>query len=112
MKVWEKVIERRLREESEITQNQFGFMSGRGTMDAIFALCQLCEKYRRAHKNLHMVFIDLDKSYDRVLREVLWWALKEKGLPEKYVELVKLCTGDPVPTSDRLPATPTSSVWL
>ncbi|XP_026498876.1 uncharacterized protein LOC113402778 [Vanessa tameamea] len=89
MKVWEKVIERRLREESEITQIQLGFMSGRGTMDAIFALRQLCEKYRRAHKNLHMVFIDLEKAYDRVPREVLWWALKEKGLPGKYVELVR-----------------------
>ncbi|XP_064074656.1 uncharacterized protein LOC135193963 [Vanessa tameamea] len=58
-------------------------------MDAIFALRQLCEKYRRAHKNLHMVFIDLEKAYDRVPREVLWWALKEKGLPGKYVELVR-----------------------
>nr|XP_049697159.1 uncharacterized protein LOC126054693 [Helicoverpa armigera] len=81
MKVWEKVIEKRVREESEITQNQFGFMPGRGTMDAIFALRQLCEKYRRVHRNLHMVFIDLEKAYDRVPREVLWWAMKEKGVP-------------------------------
>ncbi|XP_064074433.1 uncharacterized protein LOC135193915 [Vanessa tameamea] len=60
-----------------------------GTMDAIFALRQLYEKYRRAYKNLHMVFIDLERAYDRVPREVLWWALKEKGLPGKYVELVR-----------------------
>ncbi|XP_063620491.1 uncharacterized protein LOC134792945 isoform X2 [Cydia splendana] len=84
MKIWEKVIERRLRHESDITQNQFGFMPGRGTTDAIFALRQLCEKYRRAKKNLHMVFVDLEKAYDRVPREVLWWALKEKSVPGKY----------------------------
>ncbi|XP_028038703.1 uncharacterized protein LOC114249368 [Bombyx mandarina] len=43
MKVLEKVIEKRLRDESEITQNQFGFMPGRGTTDAIFALRQVWE---------------------------------------------------------------------
>ncbi|CAH2099151.1 unnamed protein product [Euphydryas editha] len=89
MKIWEKVIARRMREESEITQNQFGFMPGRGTMDAIFALRQLCEKYRLAQRDLHMVFIDLEKAYDRVPRKVLWWAMKEKGVPEKYVRIVK-----------------------
>lgn len=34
-----------------------------------------------------MVFVDLDKAYDDVLRAVMWWALKEKGVSEKYVML-------------------------
>ncbi|XP_047984785.1 uncharacterized protein LOC125225222 [Leguminivora glycinivorella] len=50
MKIWEIVVARRIREESEVTQNQFGFMPGRGTTDAIFALRQLCEKYRKAKR--------------------------------------------------------------
>ncbi|CAB3223930.1 unnamed protein product [Arctia plantaginis] len=44
IKVWKKVIERRIRDESQITQNQFGFMTGRGTTDAIFAMRQLYKK--------------------------------------------------------------------
>ena len=44
MKAWEKVIERRLREESEISQNQFGFMPGRSTTDATFAITPIMRK--------------------------------------------------------------------
>jgi hypothetical protein len=36
-----------------------------------------------------MVFVDLEKAYDRVPREVLWWALKEKSVPGKYVGLIR-----------------------
>ncbi|XP_063545710.1 uncharacterized protein LOC134753703 [Cydia strobilella] len=42
MKIWEKVLARRMREESEVTQNQFGFMPGRGATE-LFALRQLCD---------------------------------------------------------------------
>ena len=46
MKIWEKIIERRLRVEKTIGDEQFGFMPGRGTVDAIFALRQMMEKHR------------------------------------------------------------------
>lgn len=63
-------------------------MSGRGLIHAIFTIRQLCEKYRQVHKNLHIVFVDLENAYDRVPREVLWWDLKEKKVPAKYVALI------------------------
>ena len=36
-----------------------------------------------------MVFIDLEKAYDRVSRDVLWWALKKKAVPLKYVSIIR-----------------------
>ena len=61
MKIMERIIERRLREETTIGDEQFGFMPGRGTTDAIFVLRKLMEKHRENPKGLHMVFIDLDR---------------------------------------------------
>ena len=62
MKIWEKIIDRRLREETTIGDEQFGFMPGRGRTDAIFAVRQFMEKHREKHKGLYMVFIDLEKA--------------------------------------------------
>ena len=42
-----------------LAEEQFGFMPGRGTTDAIFAARQVMEKHREMQKELH-VFIDLE----------------------------------------------------
>jgi hypothetical protein len=41
MKLWERIIEHHLRGVTNITENQFGFMPGRPTMEAIFLIRQL-----------------------------------------------------------------------
>ena len=89
LKMWERVIERRLREKVVISDQQFGFMPGRSTTDAIFALRQLFEKYREGQRELHSVFIDLEKAYDRVPRAEVWNCLRIKEVEEKYIRLIQ-----------------------
>ena len=79
-------------QETTIGNEQFGFMPGRGTTGAIFAVRQLMEKHREKQKGLHMVFIDLEKAYDRVPSQEVWRCIREKGVPENYVRIVRICT--------------------
>jgi hypothetical protein len=44
-------------------------------MEAIFLIRQLMERCREQSKDLDMIFIDLKNAYDKVSRNVIWWAL-------------------------------------
>jgi hypothetical protein len=72
MKLWERIIEHRLRRVTNVTENQFEFMPGRSTMEVIFLIRQLMQRCREQKKELHMIFIDLKKAYDKVPRNVMW----------------------------------------
>jgi hypothetical protein len=89
MKLWEMIIEHHLRGVTNITENQFGFMTGRSTMKAIFLIRQFIERYREQKKDMHMVFIDLKKTYDKVSRNIMWWALQKHKVSTKYITLIK-----------------------
>ena len=89
MKLWERVVEARLRCEITISEQQYGFMPRKSTTDAMFALRVLMEKYREKQKELHCVFVDLKKAYDKVPREELWYCVKTSQVAEKYVKVVQ-----------------------
>jgi hypothetical protein len=67
MKLWERVIEHFLRGMMHITVNQFGFMPERSTMEAIFLIRQVMERYKEQKKDLYMVCIDLKKPLIKYL---------------------------------------------
>jgi len=88
MEVIERVFERRIREKVKVDAIQFGFMPGKGITDAIFTVQQMQEKYGCKGKKLYFAFVDLEKAFDRVPREVTRWALRKAGVDEWLVKAV------------------------
>ena len=88
MKVVERVLERRLRKVVRIDEMQYGFMPGKGTVDALFIARILQERYGRKKKKLYVCFVDFEKAFDRVPRMVIDWYLRKKGVNERLVRAV------------------------
>ena len=64
---------------------QFEFVPGKGTVDAIFIVRRMEEKYQNKDKKLYMCFVDMEKAFDRMPRKVIKWAMRKKNLSKVMV---------------------------
>ena len=85
MKVVKRIFEHRIRQHIKIDDMQFGFMKGKGT---ISMARQMQENFRVKGKKLYFGFVDLEKAFDRVPREVISWAMRKLGVEEWLVSAV------------------------
>ena len=60
----------------EIREEQYGFVAGKGTTNVIFILWQLQEKYLENDEEFYLMFVDLEKAFDRVAS--VDWEFSEK----------------------------------
>ena len=94
MKLLERVLQKRIREQVNINDMHFDFVPGKGTTDAVFIVRQLQEKHLAKKKELFFAFVDLEKAFDRVPREVVRWFLRRAGVEEWLVTFVMLLYTD------------------
>ena len=73
-----------------IPESQAGSRRGYSTIDNIFCLQALVNKYiSKKGGRFFVLFIDFSKAYDNVDRSKLWKILKEKGLHGKILQSIK-----------------------
>ena len=73
----------------ELPDVQAGFRKGIGTRDQIANIHWIIEKARMFQKNIYFCFIDNAKAFDCVDPNKLWKILKEMGIPDHLICLLK-----------------------
>ena len=75
----------------ELPDVQAGFRKGRGTRDQIANIPWIMQKAREFQKSIYFCFIDYAKAFDCVYHNKLWKILKEMGIPEHLICLLRIC---------------------
>src|SRR5574342_161442 len=86
-----KILQARLQQyvNCELPDVQAGFRKGRGTRDQIANIRWIIEKAREFQKSIYFCFIDYAKAFDCVEHNKLWKIVKEMGLPEHLICLLR-----------------------
>uniref|UniRef100_A0A8D2LKZ5 Reverse transcriptase domain-containing protein n=1 Tax=Varanus komodoensis TaxID=61221 RepID=A0A8D2LKZ5_VARKO len=90
-KVMLKILQARLQQyvDQELPKVQAGFRRGRGTRDQIANILWIMEKAREFQKNIYFCFIEYAKAFDCVDHNKLWQVLKEMGVPDHLICLLR-----------------------
>ena len=90
-KIFTRIILQRIRAVSSlvIQEYQAGFRPGRSTVDQIFTVRQILEKYLEFGRGLYQLFIDFRQAFDLIWRNGLWHILLHYGIPRNLVDLIK-----------------------
>ena len=86
-----KILQARLQQyvNCELPNVQDGFRIGRGTRDQIVNIRWIMEKATEFQKNIYFCFIDYAKAFDCVDHNELWKILKEMGIPDHLICLLR-----------------------
>ena len=86
-----KILQARLQQyvNCDLPDVQAGFRKGKGTRDQIAKIHWIIEKAREFQKNTCFCFIDYAKAVDCVDHNKLWKILKEMGIPDYLICLLR-----------------------
>jgi len=72
-----------------VAEEQAGFRNGRSTIDQIFMVRPLSEKFFEMNRTLYNNFIDFRQAFDSVWQKGLWQVLRNYRIPERLVILLE-----------------------
>ena len=90
-KIMLKILQTGLQQylNQELPDVQAGFRKGRGIRDQIANICWIIKKAREFQKNIYFCFIDYAKAFGCVDHDKLWKILKDMGIPDHLICLLR-----------------------
>ena len=76
--------------DGKLREEQAGFRAGRSCTDEIATLRIIVEQSIEWQSSLYINFIDFEKAFDSISREVLWKLLRHYGMPDKMVTIIRV----------------------
>jgi hypothetical protein len=93
-KVFTKILNQRLTEwaikENKLYEEQTGYRKGYSTIDNIFSLFTVCQKYVSKKKGrFYVLFVDFSKAYDKIPHVLLWHRLIKTGVHGQILRVLQ-----------------------
>src|SRR5215469_16768097 len=87
-KIYSKILNMKLQDFSVafMKESQNGFRKGRSCTDSTFCLNLLIEKRWEFNLETHLLFIDYEKAFDNIQRQILFNILKSRHIPDTLLK--------------------------
>ena len=82
-KVYELIINGRIKEVTQITDAQAGGEEGSATTDHLIVLKQIVQEIRDEGKTAYVIFLDVQKAYDKDWLDAILYVLNKNGVDGK-----------------------------
>ena len=93
-KIYERIVNERVKRQVYITEAQAGGTPGNATVDHLITLKQTISEIRKKGKTAYIVFLDVQKAYDKAWLDAILYALKKNGVGAKNLKMVKKLNSD------------------
>ena len=74
--------------KAKILEEQTGFTVDQSCLDHTDCFQKRISKQREKNKETHLVFVDLQKAYNMMLRKLLWPAIRKMEIHRKFQLLI------------------------
>ena len=81
--------------DGTLDENQFGFRKGKSTARPLFILRRTQEIQEEAALECHLLLLDWEKAFDKVLQDRMTKAIKRLGVPNKIINMINAIYKEP-----------------